>query len=266
MSLSAPTALHLVEALAASGVVISCLEQLARPQALKDSFLAGWPVLRLSHPRYAAGLAGTVLTPVASYPGILWLITARASAAACLIPAPLHGLPHAALLAVVVATTLAMTARRTYGGEGSDQLVKIIFCTLLLAAARPTPTTMQLALWFLAAQAALAYFSAGIHKATSRTWWDGSALTGVLTTRTFGNQRLAAWLTTHPTTARWLSRSVGPAETLFPLVLVAPPTWLPVFLALGAGFHLSCAIVMGLDCFLWAFTALYPAIAYTVLS
>jgi hypothetical protein len=33
-------------------------------------------------------------------------------------------------------------------------------------------------------------------------------------------------------------------------------------LGMGVGFHLGCGLVMGLNRFLWAFTATYPAVFY----
>ncbi|MEU7132151.1 hypothetical protein [Streptomyces sp. NPDC046261] len=266
MSPLAPhTALRLVETLAAVGVLVSSLECLARPRTLTDTSLAAWPVLRLRHPRYAVGLAGTLLTPVVAYPAVLYLVAVRAAAATCLIPAAVHGPAHVALLAVVVASSMALGLRGVYGGEGADQILKLTFCVLLLVSVHPTATAARTGLWFLALQACLAYFASGIYKVTSPVWLDGTALTGVLSTRCYGHRWVAARLTAHPAAARWLSRSLSVSETLFPLVLVAPASWLPAFLAFGAAFHLACAAVMGLNCFLWAFTALYPAVAYVVL-
>ncbi|MCF3102277.1 hypothetical protein IPZ58_11850 [Streptomyces roseoverticillatus] len=266
MTLDPATALRLTEALAATGVLLGSLEYLARPHVLADTSLAGWPVLRLRHPRYATGVLGAALSRTVAYPGVLGVLAVRTAAAACLIAAWFHGVVHTALLTIVVVTTVALVLRGLGGGEGADQVLRITFCVLLLTALHPTAATMRLALWFLALQAGLAYFSSGIHKLTSPVWLDGTGLTGVLRTRRYGHWRLGAALAAHPSLARWASRGVSLAETLFPLVLIAPPSWLPAFLGLGVLFHLGCAVVMGLNCFVWAFTALYPAIAYAVLS
>ncbi|MEV4431725.1 hypothetical protein [Streptomyces sp. NPDC049585] len=261
------TALRLVEAVAAAGVLLGSLERLARPRELADSSLASWPVLRLRHPRYAFGLTGAALHPVVAYPAVLWLVAARAAAGACLLapgtaPRPLH----VALLSVVVASGAALGLRGAGGGEGSDQVLRIIFATLLLVALHPTAAVERLGLWFLALQACLAYFVSGIYKVTSRPWQDGTGLTGILSTRCYGHPGVATWLTAHPATTTWLSRGVSTAETLFPLILLAPAPLVPLALAAGALFHLACAAVMGLNCFVWAFTALYPAVAWAALG
>ncbi|GHD98425.1 hypothetical protein [Streptomyces alanosinicus] len=266
MSLAPAAALRLTEVLAATGVLLGSLEYLARPRTLADTSLSSWPILRLRHPRYATGLLGVTLSRTVAYPRVLAVLAIRAAAAACLITTEFDGAVHTVLLATVVVTTMTLVVRGLGGGEGADQVLRITFCALLLTDLHPTATTTRLTLWFLALQACLAYFSSGIHKVTSPVWLDGTGLTGVLRTRRYGHWRLGAALAAHPALARWASRGVGLTETLFPLVLIAPPSWLPVLLALGVLFHLACAVIMGLNCFVWAFTALYPAVAYVVLS
>jgi hypothetical protein len=38
--------------------------------------------------------------------------------------------------------------------------------------------------------------------------------------------------------------------------------WRLLFLGWGVAFHLGCAVVMGLNNFLWAFIATYPALLF----
>lgn len=266
MTVAPATALRLIEVLAAAGVLIASLEFLARPHALSDSSLASWPILRLRHPHLSGGFAGTVLNGTVAYPRVLGVLAIRAMAATCLVFTQLHGLVHAALLATVVMASAVLTLRGPSGGEGADQVLRIIFWVLLLAALHPTTVTMRLCLWFLALQACLAYFASGIYKITSPMWRDGTGLAGILGTRRYGNHRMSAVLAARPALARWGSRGIGLMETLFPLVLIAPPPWLPVFLGCGFLFHVGCAGLMRINCFVWAFAALYPAVAYVVLS
>ncbi|WP_269855538.1 hypothetical protein [Streptomyces sp. RPT161] len=266
MSLAPAAALRLTEVLAAAGVLLCSLEYLARPQMLADTSLSSWPVLRLRRPRFATGALGAALSRTVSYPRVLAVLAVRAAAAASLIPTELHGAVHTALLATIVVSTAALNLRGLSGGEGADQVMRITFCVLLLTAVHPTTATIRLALWFLALQACLAYLVSGIYKLTSPVWRDGTGLACVLRTRRYGHWRLGATLTAHPALARTASLGVSLLETAFPLVLIAPASWLPVFLGAGLLFHLGCAAITGLNCFVWAFTALYPAVAYVVLS
>lgn len=269
MHLAADTALRAIEIIAAIGVLISSLEFMTRPDLLASSSLLSWPVIRLARRSTSHGRLGKAADFFLTSPVLQWLFGARALAAAMLIvvpacirvPAPAHVL----LLGVVVAGGAIRSLRAPFGGEGSDEVSQIVLTTLLLVSLRPTPMAMQIGLWLIALQACLAYFVSGIYKITAPMWLDGTALTGVLRTRSYGNRTLAAWFAARPTTARWVSRGLSLSETLFPLVLLAPSSFLPYFLAWGVAFHLTCAVVMGLDCFVWAFVASYPAIAYAVL-
>jgi hypothetical protein len=64
-----------------------------------------------------------------------------------------------------------------------------------------------------------------------------------------------------PGVARAGAWTVLALECAFPLVLVVPgAAW--VLLPAAAAFHLANAIVLGLDRFLWAWLAAYPALAH----
>lgn len=269
MHLSASTALRATEILASIGVLISSLEFLIRPDLLADSSMLSWRVLRLGRRWTSHGRLARTADLLLTFPVLTWLFGVRALAAATLIVVPIFiSVPdpvHLLLLGVVVAGGAMRFLRAPYGSEGADEASQIVLTALLLVCLRPTPMAMQLGLWFIALQGCLAYFTSGIYKITGRMWLSGTALIGVLGTRSYGNGTLAAWFATHTTLARWVSRGLSLSETLFPLVLLAPPSFLPIFLTWGVVFHLSCAVVMGLDCFVWAFVATYPAIAYVVL-
>jgi hypothetical protein len=49
-------------------------------------------------------------------------------------------------------------------------------------------------------------------------------------------------------------------EVSFPLVLVAPPAIAVAALGVGLTFHLSCAVLMGLNSFVWPFPATYACV------
>ncbi|QKW53635.1 hypothetical protein [Streptomyces buecherae] len=260
MTLTTAEALRAVEVLAAIGMLITSVEFLARPTLFGPTSLASWDILHLSHRSRLR--QGRLL----AYPSVLVVLAVRSAAAAVLIPWPLPAPAHAATLATVVLTSVLLQLRGPYGGEGSDQMLLLVFTVLALTALHPHTSTMRLSLYFLAVQSALAYFTSGIYKAASPVWRNGSALAGILGTRCFGHPRLAVLATAYPAPTAWTARAVIVFETLFPLVLLTPSPALPLFLAGGVLFHLTCAVAMGLNVFFWAFTATYPALAYVALS
>jgi hypothetical protein len=147
--------------------------------------------------------------------------------------------------------------------QGADtQLHLIIDSAITLTLVSDTLTAARYCLYFLTLQLCLAYFAAGYHKLRSPEWRGGSALPGILSTRVFGSPALAAWLDRHPLLARSSALAVVAWEVSFPVVLVAPPAVCLGYLACGVVFHLGTAFTMGLNKFVWAFFALYPAVMY----
>lgn len=49
-------------------------------------------------------------------------------------------------------------------------------------------------------------------------------------------------------------------ECIFPFLLLGPSWLILGALALGLSFHLDCAMMMGLNNFLWMFPATYPCV------
>jgi hypothetical protein len=84
-----------------------------------------------------------------------------------------------------------------------------------------------------------------------------------MSTQTFGNERLYRFLANNPQMAILASAAVYGGE-----ILVAFAPWVPSpvgLMLLGSGlvFHLLVALTMGLNTFLFAFAAAYPAALYT---
>jgi hypothetical protein len=262
--LTASSALRLIETLASASVLLSSLEFIVVPRLIDDTSFMIWPVFRLRHRWFFDGRLGKVFDRILAWPAILFVLFLRLLAALLLFVGVTWSTAHIALLAIITVSTMAMMLRTTYGLEGSDQILLIIFVTLTLVFARPSPVTMTLGLWFLALQACLAYCTAGYYKVASPMWRDGTALVGIFGTRCYGQPMLARYLADHHRLTIWLSRAFAVSECGFPLVLLLPKSMLPYFLAWGIGFHASCAVLMGLNNFLWAFLATYPAVVYCV--
>jgi len=68
----------------------------------------------------------------------------------------------------------------------------------LVWAAGWTPTARYLGDLFLAAQVALAYFTAGVAKAVSATWRSGRPMTAILYTEGYGTRAFGDLLSRHP--------------------------------------------------------------------
>lgn len=49
-------------------------------------------------------------------------------------------------------------------------------------------------------------------------------------------------------------------QVTFPIVFVLPTAGVAGCLAIGAGFHIACAVVMGLNRFVWSLCGCCPAV------
>ncbi len=255
-------AVVLVAKIAALGVLVSSLEYLARQRELGNGGLMSWSVGSLRNRWLAGGVIGRSLHVVLRYPNVLGLLAARAVMAAAVLLAPPQVSTAPALVIPLAVVTLVFLLRSHYGLDGSDQMLWLIFAGLALVSLADTPAVRTAYLWFVALQCCLSYFVAGVAKASAQGWRAGSYLVGIFQTRIYGHAGLSALLQDHRQLATILARLVITWECVFPAVLAAPVPIVLIFIAGGAAFHVVNAYIMGLNIFVWAFLAAYPAILF----
>jgi hypothetical protein len=162
---------------------------------------------------------------------------------------------------ILVLSGAWITWRRRVGGDGGEQMMNIVLIASTIGLTFSSmPSVGGAAGTFIALQSCLAYFAAGMAKLLSSIWRSGDAIRGIVNTHTHGSHRLFALLTRHPRLSVGLNWGLIGAETAFPLVLIVPKEFCVLVLTLGFLFHLSNAVVMGLNNFVWAFLATYPCI------
>lgn len=164
-------------------------------------------------------------------------------------------------LTISVLCRITIWRRRLLGGDGAEQLTTL---TLIATWFGVMPTAsdlrVELAIVFISAQLVLAYVTAGVAKVMSPIWRHGHALTGILDTETYGHPMASAVLQRSPAISTMMGWSVIAFECAFPILLLSPPSLTVALLAVGVSFHVGCAVLMGLNTFLWAFPATYPCL------
>lgn len=165
------------------------------------------------------------------------------------------------VMLVALGASLVIRLRRVMGGDGAEQLSEIVLLSACLAVLPwPGEARVQLAVLFIAAQLTLSYVAAGVFKLISPVWRSGEALPGILNTYGHGVE----WAATALARWTWVGFVAGWCvmlyEVIFPVVFVAPPPVVAVLLAIGFAFHVGCAVLMGLNSFLWAFPATYACV------
>ncbi len=256
-------ALRETELLISSGIILSSLEALCRPKDVEDDGLISWRIGRTRSKRMVQGRTGKFFDKIFSSPGIQVLTSLRLTASTLVALPNTDRRTKAAAMVFLAATNGLLQLRSNYGADGSDH-VNLVVCAAV-AASKFFPDdekARQACTAFIAGQSVISYFAAGLAKAISPYWRDGSAMQGIFRTRTYGQKHVGELLKKHPALAKAGGWAVWAGEMLFPLVLVAPKPVAAGLIGTGVSFHAGNAAFMGLNRFLWAFSATYPSVIH----
>ena len=147
---------------------------------------------------------------------------------------------------------------------GSDSMFFHVQLGLLVASLGFLhPALPKLGLGWIAAQSVLSYLLAGIAKLRNPRWRNGDALRSLLQSEgPYVLWQHARSVAKAPLPCVTLAWSLMAFELLFPLVLILPSDARLIVLSLGLAFHILNAVVLGLNRFIWAWGATYPALLY----
>lgn len=164
------------------------------------------------------------------------------------------------VLVAFVGANAAMYYRQAFGLDGADQMaLLILFTTLLCVVPFDDGRIRAIGLWFIGLQVALSYLVSGVAKLQSPEWRRGLAIRGILSTYTYGTGATRRVVTRSRVLSLPLAWSVILVEIALPFGLLLPPRGVLLTIAIGLALHVSIAIVMGLNDFVWSFAAAYPA-------
>jgi len=197
--------------------------------------------------------------------GTAAILTVRLFSAVALLAGALLSHRFLCLFALtgVLATNMLVSYRCRVGLEGADVMSTIVAAGLLVTLAGPSSARWTaMGFGFIALQSCLSYVTAGVAKLLSSDWRDGKAVYGIANTETYGSEMVALVLRDNRLLKVGGCWIIMLFETAFPLVLLLPRDFVFSILILGVAFHLANAVFMGLNGFLWAFLATYPAIWY----
>lgn len=195
------------------------------------------------------------------------LLAVRAALSIWLLGAPgsLGVFLNAGLFALLLGSSawLVVRSRGPVCG-GSDSMFFQVQLGLFLVALGFCHSTMpRLGLGWIAAQSVLSYFLAGVGKLRNSAWHNGAALQRLFSStgpyvlwsgiRGLAQAKLLCVL------AGW---GIVLFELAFPAVLFVPMEGRWVFLGMALAFHAANAMVLGLNRFVWAWAATYPALLY----
>ena len=233
--------------LAAIATAVAALELIVVHGALSTGVYR-WSVVRRGLP---FGLVGDVIF-ASPWPV---LIVQLASALAL----PWTSYAFVPWLAFTSTFSIAIRFRGTYNG-GSDAMLLVVLLALALVR---TDSRLALAgLGYAAVQLVLSYAISGFAKLREPRWRNGTALDTLVRLPHYNVPPRLVSILTSPA-ARLATFAMLGFECLFPIALF-DPTVCVVALVGAAAFHLVNAIVFGLNRFLWAWLAAFPALLFWV--
>ncbi|MFF3302205.1 alpha/beta fold hydrolase [Streptomyces sp. NPDC002908] len=249
------------ERIAAVTSLLSSLEHLTTPDQKRPGGLNDWALARYGVAHHGRPLR-KLLDIVADERTSRTLHAARvAASAALLLPGDSRARGAANLFLGLSGALLYPTHR--YGTDGSDQASNLVQTATGLARLAPSPAAQDALVWYVALQSNLSYVVSGWIKLLGKDWRNGSALSGVMRTRTYGHERVWRLTRRHPRSARALAHGVLAMECLFPVLYLKGGLLTRPVIAGVAAFHVANGSVMGLGRFIPAFTAMHPMVAYT---
>lgn len=261
MTAAAPF-LRAVIAINTAGGLISALELLRAHRAFQDDGIFSWKVAQLRR-RRAVRAVLRLSRSLLAWPGIVILLSSRVAAAlACIVCACLGPVP-APLLAAYVLVGCLLLLRTPYAADGSEQFMHITAMACLVAAVAPGSLAGAIGLFFLSAQLSLAYATSAIVKIVRSEWRNGRFLVEIFATETFGRRPVWEFLASKPQWAKRAAQIVIYGELLCSLAPWSPPHIAWALLACAALFHVAVGATMGLNMFVFAFAAAFPAAIYT---
>jgi hypothetical protein len=170
--------------------------------------------------------------------------------------------PAPALLLLLLVTLLVCVRFRGSFNGGSDAMTVLVLLGLSAGALFPGRPRVALGgLGYIALQTTLSYFVAGVIKLKEPSWRRGRALPAFFELPRYGVPASARALAKRPALARASAWGILLFECAFPLALLGPQLCAPL-LAAALAFHLLNSAVFGLNRFLWAWAAAYPAVYY----
>jgi hypothetical protein len=157
--------------------------------------------------------------------------------------------------------------RGSFNGGSDSMSMVVLTATSAAAISGHAALASKLALYYIAVQVTLSYVVAGLAKLQHADWREGRALRHFVAAGAYEvPERLARapWLQDRRL-CRVMAWGVIGFECLFPCAWLGPRACL-IMLALGLAFHVANAFVFGLNRFVFAWAAGYPALFYCALS
>lgn len=258
---------NLILIIACLGLIISSAEDIYSSKIFDVDELLSWEVLKYSKKSMYSDPFWVFISKFFREPvfkSILWirLVTCSILLLVCFLNFG-GDFVRGFLIVLILAISIFLSLRSIYGLDGAHQMNIIILFGLTFYFLQSENTFgRDFSLFFIAGQSLSSYFLAGAFKLKGHKWRNGTAISGIMTTKIYGHSYFGQIVMRNPMICYFLSWGTICFELFFIFSVVCDPIVLYAFLILGFLFHSLNCLLMGLNGFLYAFVATYPAIIY----
>ena len=206
------------------------------------------------------GIVQWFLRITLDYPRFLIVIVTQIALAIALL---VMEQPHPAFFIGLLATTslIALRWRGTFNGGADYMTVLVLLMLSIEAVFHGNPIVRLGCLWYLAIQAILSYFISGLVKVRNTDWRSGCAIQRFLCGPPYDPPAFFVGLSKHSRLMLLSSWMLIAFEVSFPLTLQGPAVC-AVFLCAALLFHVLNFGAFGLNRFIFAWSATYPALYF----
>ncbi len=192
------------------------------------------------------------------YPNFLYLLFLRLFSALLIL-----FFPHPLLVFILFFSTVLICLRwRGVFNGGSDYLTIVVLSALcIFEIFKQSETAAFIALWYIAIQVCSSYFISGIVKIKKENWRTGKALSGFINSSIYLATPSSALISNNLKLSCFVSWIIMIFELSFPLALLSPEICL-AYIVFAFVFHLANFYIFGLNRFLFAWAAAYPALYF----
>jgi len=247
------------------GLFITSLEDLKTWSVFQSKGILSWKVSKLGLRYTTKSLIAKLLNFCLNDKAFKGSIYLRIFGAILLFIFSVFNIISPSLLIALFFFKILIALRSPYGLDGAYQMHLVILFALSIGSLCGICSKISIiSLCFIAGELVISYFISGITKLTSPAWRKSFALNAIFSTRTYGHSLFFRLISQRNVLATSMSWMIFLFETLFFLVIFLHPMHAIVLLVTGLLFHLFNAVFMGLNDFLFAFSAAYPALIYCI--
>lgn len=244
---------HIIERLMAVAILLQTFEMMQIKEAITSIW--SWEILKKDYEFLPAPLQ-KYLSFLLDGPHFFLILDARVFLAILLLVFPQ---PLILLALLLTALLICLRWRGPYNG-GSDMMTMVVLLALTVGSFFHNHSlALKACLWYIAVQVCLSYWIAGIAKLRKPHWRNGRALYLLVTATNYETPIEVQQLLQNSKIAKLASWLILIFECTFPLALLSPDLCL-IYIAAALFFQLGNFFVFGLNRFVFAWLAAYPAL------